>query len=155
MNKLFIILILLFILANFSFALSISQLIDKAPNYDGRVVIIAGEVVGDVMNRGDHAWVTMSDGEKAIGIWMKKALAQEIQFKGDYKKLGDQIQVRGIFYQAGIKHGGDLYIDAEEMQITSSGKKITHQINQDRILAAIILGIATLVLIGLRVLLKR
>ena len=48
------------------------------------MIVYAGEVIGDVMVRGDFVWVNINDGENAIGVWLDKELAREIQFTGSY-----------------------------------------------------------------------
>jgi hypothetical protein len=138
-----------------SLALSITQLIYKAPTYDKHTITITGEVIGDVMLRGKNAWVNISDRKTAVGVWMDKNLSDKISVKGDYRHQGDQIEVTGIFYQSGVKHGGDLYIEAEEINILSAGKAVPYYISHNRVWAAIILAAVSLIALFLKLLLKR
>lgn len=92
--------------------LSSTELINNAKEYDGKSVVYTGEVIGDVMVRGDFVWVNLNDGENAIGIWLDKETAKEIQFTGSYRAKGDRLEVTGVFHRACIQHGGDLDIHA-------------------------------------------
>ncbi|MBI5144664.1 MAG: hypothetical protein HZA27_00580, partial [Candidatus Omnitrophica bacterium] len=72
------------LLVTLSFAqpVSSSELINNAKQYDGQEVTYAGEVIGEVMCRGDFAWINLNDGQGAIGVWVDKALSAEIHFAG-------------------------------------------------------------------------
>lgn len=99
-----------------------AELINKAKNYDGKVVVYTGEAIGDVMIRGDFAWVNVNDGENAIGIWMDKELAQKIKFTGSFQSKGDRLEITGTFQRNCTKHGGDLDIHAQEIRTISHGR---------------------------------
>src|SRR3989344_9579410 len=101
------ILILLFLIASSSFVnaedvkeISIGQLIKNAKEFDGQTVIIKGEVIGDIMARGNSAWLNIEDKEWAMGVWLPKLTSQIISFKGDYKHKGDIVEVKGKFLRA-------------------------------------------------------
>ncbi|MDP2927900.1 MAG: DNA-binding protein, partial [Candidatus Omnitrophota bacterium] len=59
--------------AAFSQSLSSSELINNAKEYDGKLIVYSGEVIGDVMLRGEFAWVNINDGQNALGAWMSAA----------------------------------------------------------------------------------
>lgn len=119
-----------------------SELISNAKQYDGRPVVYAGEVIGEVMARGGYAWINVNDGENAIGIWLPKGLAQEIDYAGSYKSIGDQVEINGIFYQACAQHGGDLDIHAQSLRKTARGRQIKERLNlSKRNFAFVCLGI--------------
>ena len=86
-----------------------------------------GEVIGDVMARGDYAWVNVLDGENAIGVWINSSLAKNIKYTGSYKSVGDRIEITGIFNRACVAHGGDLDIHAQGMRVLKTGVQILHQ----------------------------
>jgi len=48
----------------FAQSLSSSELIRNAKEYDGKLIVYSGEVIGDVMLRGEFAWVNINDGER-------------------------------------------------------------------------------------------
>lgn len=131
--------------------LSSTELINKAKEYDGQSVVYTGEVIGDVMVRGDFAWLNLNDGENAIAIWLDKEAAKEIQFTGSYRAKGDQLEVTGVFHRACIQHGGDLDIHAQGIRKIAPGQTVERELNlTKRNIAFILLGILCLVLIFVR-----
>jgi hypothetical protein len=104
--------------------ISSTELINKAREYDGKNIVYAGEVVGDVMTRGDFVWVNINDGENAIGVWLDKELAKEIQFTGSYHARGDRLEIAGVFHRNCIQHGGDMDIHAQDMRKISPGRPV-------------------------------
>ena len=116
-----------------------NDLIVNDKTYDGRKVVFVGEAIGDVMKRGDFAWVNVSDDIDAIGIWMPYALAKDIVHTGSYKEVGDTIEVVGIFHRACPEHGGDLDIHAQAMRILKLGKVTPEKLSTKRTNIAIIL----------------
>ncbi len=129
--------------ARISFAqeLSSKELIKNAKQYDGKIIIYSGEVIGDVMLRGNFAWVNINDGDNAIGVWMSAALASQIKFTGSYKSRGDSLEVAGIFNRACLEHGGDLDIHAQGIRKIANGRVVSEGVNLDkRNLALILLG---------------
>jgi hypothetical protein len=138
-----IILFLVFIpqAAAFSQSLSSSELIKNAKEYDGKLIAYSGEVIGDVMLRGEFAWVNINDGENAMGIWMNAALAQEIKFTGNYKSRGDNLEIVGVFHRACLEHGGDLDIHAQSWRKIGNGRMVKEKLNFDKVrLSLILLG---------------
>ncbi|MDD5477269.1 MAG: DNA-binding protein [Candidatus Omnitrophica bacterium] len=124
--------ILLFILifgpqAAFSQGLSSSELLKNAKQYDGKLITYSGEVIGDVMFRGEFAWVNINDGDNAIGAWMSGILAKEINFTGTYKSRGDTLEVTGIFHRACLEHGGDLDIHVQTLRKLAGGKMVNQK----------------------------
>ena len=122
-----LILIILFLvfsaqLPAFSQGLSSSELISNAKEYDGKLVAYSGEVIGEVMLRGEFAWVNINDGQNALGAWMSAALAQEIKFTGNYKSRGESLEIVGIFHRACLEHGGDLDIHVQSLRKIGSGR---------------------------------
>jgi len=131
--------------------LSSTELINNAKEYDGKAVVYAGEVIGDVMVRGDFAWINLNDGENAIGIWLDKESVKEIQFTGSYKAKGDQFEITGVFHRSCTQHGGDLDIHAQDIRKISPGKLVKEKLHTGkRNFTIILLGILLLVLIFVR-----
>jgi hypothetical protein len=104
--------------------ISSTELINNAREYDGKSVVYVGEAVGDVMVRGDFAWVNVNDGENAIGVWLNKKLAGEIQFTGSYQAKGDRLEITGVFHRNCIQHGGDMDIHAQSIRRISPGRVV-------------------------------
>ncbi len=144
-------LILLCGTACFAQPISSTELINKAREYDGKNLVYVGEVIGDVMARGDFAWVNMNDGENAIGIWLKKESAEQIQFAGSYHAKGDRLEISGIFNRGCIQHGGDMDIHAQTVRTISPGGPVREEFDtRKRNVTFILLGVLALVLIFAR-----
>lgn len=131
--------------------LSSSELINNAKEYDGKTVVYGGEVIGDVMVRGDFAWINLNDGQNAIGIWLDKDLAKEIKYTGSYQAKGDRLEITGVFHRSCIQHGGDMDIHAQVLRKISPGELVKEQLHTGkRNFTIILLGILCLVLIFVR-----
>jgi len=127
-------------------AISSVELINKARDYDGKTVVYQGEVIGDVMARGEYAWININDGRNAIGIWIRKDLAKSIIYTGAYKTRGDQVEVIGIFQRSCAVHGGDLDLHAESMRRIKDGNNLEEKLSSRRMALAFILGAIVLLL---------
>lgn len=127
---------------------SSSDLINNAKEHDRKEVVYQGEVIGDIMVRGNYAWINVNDGNNAVGIWTEKNLTKEISCTGSYKSRGDWIEIRGIFQRACSEHGGDLDIHAQSVRRINNGRYLTERINlEKRNLVLVLLGVLCLVLI--------
>ena len=138
------------LIVHIAYAQSISstELINNAKQYDNKVVDYRGEVIGDIMIRGQYAWVNINDGQNAIGIWATKALIKNIAYKGSYGFKGDIVEITGKFNRSCPEHGGDLDIHAQTMREVASGKQIFESLDLNKIkIALILLGIALLFLL--------
>lgn len=131
---LFIVFLLFSVLVFNCYAQSISsaELINNAKLYDGKVVTYEGEIIGDIMVRGDYAWINVNDGANAIGIWIKSALVKDIGFTGSYKSVGDGVEITGVFRRACPEHGGDLDIHAQSIRKTGAGRQLQEKSNVDK-----------------------
>jgi len=138
----------LFLTHCFCYAQSISstELINNAKQHDGKTVAYEGEVIGDIMVRGDYVWINVNDGQNAIGIWMDKNLAKDISYAGSYKLKGDWLEITGIFQRACLQHGGDLDIHAQAIRKVRQGRQIIERLNiSKRNLVFVLLGVLCLV----------
>lgn len=125
----------------FAQSISSSELINNAKQYDGKTVTYSGEVIGDVMLRGNFAWVNINDGNNALGVWMSAGLAKEINFTGNYKSLGDSLEITGVFHRSCLEHGADLDIHAQSLRKLASGRMVNQRLNSDkRNLSFVLLG---------------
>ncbi|MDP2941480.1 MAG: DNA-binding protein [Candidatus Omnitrophota bacterium] len=121
-------------------SVSSTELINNARQYDGKAISYQGEVIGEVMRRGDHAWVNLNDGKNAIGIWMPLAQSALIAYAGSYKSKGDWIEVEGVFNSSCTEHGGSLDIHAQSVIKKMSGRAVAQKLNPDKKQLAIILA---------------
>lgn len=138
----------------FAQGISSTELIDNAKQFDGKTVVYGGEVIGDIMIRGDYAWININDGDNAIGIWINTTLIKDIVYTGSYKSAGDAIEITGIFHRACPEHGGDLDIHAQGLRKISPGKIFQEKLNLGKRNYALVL-FTMLGLIWILTLLKR
>ena len=134
------------LMAAFCQAISSTELINNAKQYDGKVVDYEGEVIGEIMVRGEYAWINVNDGQNAIGIWTDKDLTKDILYTGSHKFKGDWIEVTGVFHRACLEHGGDLDIHAQTVRKVRQGRQIIERLNiSKRNLVFVLLGVLCLV----------
>lgn len=112
------------------------DLIDHAKTFDNKRVTYQGEVIGDIMIRGDLAWVNVNDGVNAIGVWVPVREIEKIRYKGGYKFIGDIVKVTGTFHRACPEHGGDLDIHATTMEIIKPGFKRDMPVDRRKVFLA-------------------
>ncbi len=135
-------------------SISSTELINNASQHDGETVVYQGEVIGDIMVRGEYCWVNINDGINAIGIWADKDLTKDILYTGGYRSKGDIVKVTGIFNRACLEHGGDLDIHAKSLRKITTGEHFQEKLNVRKINFAIGL-LVILCLIWILTLLKR
>ncbi len=124
-----------------SSVVSSTDLINNASALDGQTVVYTGEVIGDIMQRGDHTWLNLSDGSNAIGIWAATDQLGSIAIPGRYDQVGDTVQVTGIFHRACRDHGGDMDIHAVQLQLIQQGHTITHPLSSVRLILAVVTAV--------------
>jgi len=132
--------------SGFAQTISSADLINKAKEYDNQTVVYQGEVIGEVMARGEFAWVNLNDGKNALGIWIKTDLAGQIANIGSYKSIGDLVEVSGVFHRACLAHGGDLDIHAESLRLIKSGNRVKEHLSSRRQKIAYGLGAILIIL---------
>ena len=116
-----------------------NDLIDHAKDYDNKTIVYEGEVLGDILYRGDYAWLAVSDGNNTIGVYVSKAQADSISLVGGYGKRGDTIRISGVFHRACAEHGGDLDIHADSVTILEKGAPVAMPISREvAVLAALL-----------------
>lgn len=127
-----------------SVAMPITDLIEKTAYWDGKTVTLSGEAIGEILERGNYAWVNINDGTNAIGLWMKLEDAKKITFFGDYKHTGDTVEATGIFYRACTEHGGDIDIHCSDVKIVKKGYEQKEEISKNKMIIAGILSVTAL-----------
>jgi hypothetical protein len=127
-------------------AVSSTDLIEKAKEINGREVVFAGEVIGDIMVRGGHTWINVSDGINAVGIWADNQILPNITLAGRYKVHGDEVKVTGVFYRACPEHGGDLDIHATKIELQEKGYAVADNTEPWKLPAATVLAMAAVIL---------
>lgn len=130
--------------------MKINDLIEHAKELDGKEVTVQGEAIGECMDRGDYSWININDGTNAIGIWLSKSDADTVLHYGNYKYIGDTVKVTGIFYRSCKEHGGEADLHSNLIKIVKSGYKVKEQVSATKIITAIILILATILIIVFR-----
>ncbi|WP_373484420.1 hypothetical protein [Acetobacterium sp.] len=125
--------------------IELNQLVENAEAMDGQTVTVTGEAIGEAMERGNHAWVNINDGTNAMGIWMPLDDAQSIKVFGNYKHIGDQLQVTGVFNQACAQHGGDVDIHSDSIAVVTPGYATVAVVSSQKIIIGIVLVFLALV----------
>ena len=120
-------------------AVSSNDLIDRAKDYDNQTVVYEGEVLGDILYRGDFAWLAVYDGSNTIGVYVTRAQAEEIAFVGGYGVRGDSIRIEGVFHRACAEHGGDLDIHANTLKVLTAGTRVAMPVSRLMMILAIAL----------------
>jgi hypothetical protein len=111
--------------------------ITKGLFWNGKTVTFHGEAIGEVMVRGDYAWVHLNDdaymeknveeGAKLAGynsgmaVWIPAELTKAIDTYGDYKHEGTIVEIVGTFNAACKEHGGDMDIHATSLKVLRAG----------------------------------
>ncbi len=111
--------------------------VTKGLFYNGKTITFTGEAIGEVMVRGDYAWIHLNDdaymelnveeGAKLGGynsgmaVWIPAALTKQIDTYGDYKHEGSIVQIAGTFNGACKEHGGDTDIHATSLTMIRAG----------------------------------
>jgi hypothetical protein len=137
--KSYILIVMAFVSLTISDSLCYAQpltgmdLINNAKQCDNGTVSYKGEAIGEVMVRGDHAWLHVHDGIIAISIWAPKAMTDNIRYIGNYAQTGDIVEVAGTFHRACPEHGGDLDIHASQIKIITPGSLINRPLSRKKI----------------------
>jgi hypothetical protein len=127
-------------------ALTSAAMIEKARDWDGAETAYTGEVIGDILPRGSYAWINVSDGANAIGIWVPDEFARQITHIGRYGMRGDTVRVTGVFHRACPDHGGDLDIHAANLEVISAGHTVPHAVAPVKIIIAAVMTASNIVL---------
>jgi len=133
----------------FAKPLDSNTLINNTAKYDGKIIEFEGEAIGEIMKRGNFAWVNVNDGQNAIGIYMPYSEAKKIKYLGRYLVKGDTIYVKGIFHRACSAHGGDIDIHAYELKIIKSGYRFSEKVDSKRAVTGILLFLSGCLLMGI------
>lgn len=120
-------------------AVTSTELIEDALTLNGKTVTYRGEVIGDILYRGDHAWIQVSDGTNAIGCYIPAAQANTITTVGRYRIVGDTVELTGTFHRDCPEHGGDLDIHSDAIMVLNKGHGTEDKPSAGLILAAGIL----------------
>ncbi|MGE5580035.1 MAG: DNA-binding protein [Bacillota bacterium] len=123
----------------------IGELVNRAREMDGLVVRLVGEAVGDLMVRGDHAWVNILDASgTAIGVFLPKEEALKVKSLGKYRQKGDVVDLIGVFHNSCDVHDGEPDVHADSIAVVENGHSVSYPVEVSRM----VLGGILLVLAG-------
>ena len=123
---------------------AVNELVDRSLQWNGKTVTIEGEAIGEMLPRGDCAWVNVNDGTNAVGVWMPLADAKKIGVYGDYHHTGDTLRVTGTFSRDCAEHGGDVDIHSVSVRLVKAGGEVEHPVSGGKKAAAAGLSAAAL-----------
>jgi len=143
--------ILSFILTLQTSTVSINDLISQSHAYDNKTVTIQAEVILEVLERDEFAWINVNDGTNAIGIYLPIEMVKDLDVFGDYNHKGDIVLVEGLFTRNCDDHGGEIDIHATKLTIVEEGYKVTHEVSSLKFIVAIMgITLSTIALFMLR-----
>ena len=122
------------------------DLVERAQELDGQWVTFQGEALGDLMMRGESAWLNVGGAGYAIGVLMPRAEAVKVQILGNYRFNGDTVRVFGVFHRADPAQGGDLDIVASSLEVVKPGAPRPDRRPGNRVYAAAGLSLLALAL---------
>ena len=117
-------------------AVTSTELIEGALALNGKAITYRGEVIGDILYRGDRAWINVSDGANAIGCYIPASEADKIDRVGRYRIVGDTVELTGIFHRDCPEHGGDLDIHADTIIVLKKGHEVEDKPSAGLMIAA-------------------
>jgi len=136
---------------------SSGELVEEPKRFDGTEVEFTGEVIGEVMVRGENAWIHINDdsyylknveeGAKLGGlnsgmaVYLPADLTDSITYYGDYQHEGDVVTITGTFNAACSQHGGDLDIHATGLEVDVPGHVVVDQVMPWKLTLAIVLAL--------------
>lgn len=118
MKRSIVVFLLLYFIASTANAgpITIADLIENSKVYDQKQVQLEGEVIGDIMVRGEIAWVNIADDSGALGLVVPVHLIKQLT-PGRYSQRGSIVAVVGTFSRSCPKHGGDMDIHVTELRV--------------------------------------
>ena len=139
--------------------------VSKGLFWNGKSVTFHGEAIGEVMVRGEYAWIHLNDdaymvrnveeGAKLGGynsgmaVWVPASLTKGIDTYGDYQHEGSIVEVAGVFNGACKEHGGDMDIHATSLKVLRAGHAVTDPVPAWKAALALVLAALAALLFAL------
>ena len=141
---------------SFIYDTSIQALSDESPLYNGRIVQVQGEVIGDCVDATDapgYCWVQLSSNEdtdtSSISVYLSDEQANQIDSYGRYGVTGTQLQVRGEYHQACPEHEGLSDLHATNSAVLEKGYRTPDEFDPDDFFPGIIALMIGFLLMGI------
>lgn len=119
--------------------ISINDLVNRSLKLDQKNITIQAEVIGEVLERKDYAWINVNDGTNAIGVWLKLEDTEQLEYFGDYFHQGDLVRIKGVFNRSCVEHGGEMDIHAYHIEVVERGHSILYSISSWKFTCALVL----------------
>ncbi|WP_042275294.1 hypothetical protein [[Clostridium] dakarense] len=117
--------------------ININDLILNPKKFNHQIISVKGEAIGEALKRDKHGWVNIKDSTNAIGIYMRNEDIKRINVYGGYNKIGDTLEVEGVYNKACSEHMGDTDIHAIKIDIIEGGTTIEPDVPSYKILIAV------------------
>jgi aspartyl/asparaginyl-tRNA synthetase len=145
--KLFIFFILVSLLfLPFAYAKSsvLEAILAFPEKFDGQEVRIEGEVIGEPLRDNQGVWINITSGLKQIGIFSAdEKVIEKITYWGSYRETGDQVMIRGVFYQECPLHQKpDVHL--KNLQVIKVGQKNDYPVSPQKKQLAMVLSLICL-----------
>lgn len=136
-----------------------SQVFRCPAAFEDMPVTFAGEVVGELLPRGDGAWAQINDDAYALevgplvghrerqgfnsglAVWLPDGLHERVETVGRPAQRGDVVLVRGTIHRTDPDDGGGLTLRADELVVVSEGFTIDDPLHLPQLIVAIVLGL--------------
>jgi opacity protein-like surface antigen len=139
--------------------------VTKGLFWNGKAVTFHGEAIGEVMVRGDYAWIHLNDDaymiknveegatlggyNSGMAVWLPASLTKKIDTYGDYQHEGSIVEVRGTFNGACREHGGDMDIHATSLDVMVRGHPVADPVPPWKAALAVVLAVVAGLLVWL------
>lgn len=117
---------------------SINDLIKNSHEFDNQAITIKAEVILEVLERDDFAWINVNDGTNAIGVYLPIEMTKELDVFGDYNHKGDVVLIEGVFTRNCDEHGGEIDIHATKITVVEEGYVVKHDLSTWKFIVAFI-----------------
>lgn len=128
--------------------------------FDQRIVVYAGEVVGELINRDGGVWAQVNDDAYALevgpvvghrehagfntglSVWLADGLHESISDVGRPARRGDVVLVSGTLMRADPDDGGGVTLRAERLEVLAPSVAVDVPIHTLQVVVAIALATA-------------
>ena len=117
---------------------TVTELVTNPKAYDRQTVVLEGECIGSIMQRGSFSWLSVNDGSSAIGVVAPGDTASPIKTLGNWKQSGDRLRITGLVLVASEAYGGETLVEATNLEVTGRGTPREHPIAPERIALAVV-----------------
>lgn len=145
---------------------AVVDLLEESEMYDGREVVLTGELVGDYGFRADATvWSQLNDDSYAtappleggkltgsnigVGVHAREELFRDLDAPGGYGTRGPVVAMVGVWKHHDPARGGESYLEVASLTVLEPGRPISEDLNP-WVLGAGIVSAGIALLLGLR-----